>query len=207
MDEFTPEQVEAWVAEWVSFCEARSIPVTAQIIEVFREAAPQQLQVMRAARARWRELRRIYPEPLVEAIREAMLESHDRAGLPDDLTVPMLIENGHHPTDPEIAEYLREVAGGEIPSEVALYLAGRWDRSIRRTKPRQRWTDKVADGVKAAYLGRRVLRWKRVFRERYKMASGKPGSTDPYLAALDKVSEEFDIPTSTLDKYVYPRSD
>ncbi len=102
-----------------------------------------------------------------------------------------------------------------IPADMCDYVAGRLDGSI--TLPRGKPTFDLSKGIfrwlRRVVLADRVWRWQRVFSHpRYaREYRRKHGRLPPQESACEKakacVSRERNIPTETLDKYAYPRSE
>ena len=100
--------------------------------------------------------------------------------------------------DPDLAELAMKLRSGTPPPpEVCEYIAGLLDKSIKRKRGPKPARLSVKT-LRQWSLAHRVKRWQYVFQNRC-------GDTDAYRAALDKVSEEFNVPTGTLDNWVYPR--
>ena len=93
--------------------------------------------------------------------------------------VERTIAQGGHPSKAEIIEALRRQE--PVPGNVQLYLARRLAGDFdRRGRPKASEEQRVWE---AEYLRRRVERWARVYRARYR-------DTDPMTKAYQKVAQE-----------------
>ena len=108
------------------------------------------------------------------------------------------LKRGEDPKKSEIALALR--GSQEIPHDVRCYIAGLLDRTIKRKRGPK--ADKSARKVlRDSIVRARVNHWievcKRAQRCGIKMTGGA------YVVAREKVSNNFDIPESTIDKIYY----
>lgn len=114
------------------------------------------------------------------------------------------IRRGEHLPTARLAELMR--CNTTLPRVVRDYIAGRMEGSIKpRGRPTPRYDPEHTYQHAVLQVAALLVRQEHERNKAEGMKGGKPGSSDPYRAALHSVSLETGIPEDTLDKHVYPR--
>jgi hypothetical protein len=121
-----------------------------------------------------------------------------------DAAVFESIRGGAHVPLHHLADLLRYSV--TLPRDIRDHIAGRLDGTIKkRGRPTPEHDDEYL--YRRAQLAVAALWVRQRHRENKAsgMKAGKPGSEDPYRAALRDVAAEWGVEEETLDKHVYPR--
>lgn len=114
------------------------------------------------------------------------------------------IRRGEHLPKDRLADLLR--FNVSLPQDVRDYIAGRLDGSIKtRGRPTPQYDPAHMHHRAQMKIAGLMVRETHKANRQAGMRSGKPGSEDPYRAALRMVSKETGIPEDTLDKHATPR--